>query len=102
MFHSLGETEIAVIVRLQLELLRKRMAERDIGLELSDEAIAWIARTGFDPDYGARPLKRVIQKQVADPIAIGLLAGDYQPGDTVEISAEHGGGLVFAAVVANV
>ena len=101
-FHSLGETEIAVIVRLQLELLRKRMAERDIGLELSDEAIAWIARTGCDPDYGARPLKRVIQKQVADPIAIGLLAGDYQPGDTVEISAEHGGGLVFAAVVANI
>ena len=88
-FHSLGREEIAFIVRLQLDLLRARLRSREIGLELTEPAIDWIARTGFDADYGARPLKRVIQKEIADPIAIGLLSGEYQGGDTVNVDASE-------------
>ena len=97
-FHSLGREEIAVIVRLQLDLLRSRLEQRDIGLEVSNAAVDWIASAGFDPDFGARPLKRVIQKELADPIAIGLLSGEYQSGDTVNIEALESG-LHFTAVV---
>ncbi len=77
-FHSLDESHIAQIVVLAVAQLRERLAERGLGLELSDGAIAYLARTGFDPDFGARPLKRVIQKEIADPLAMGMLDGNYQ------------------------
>ncbi len=87
-FHSLSEAHIAVIVRHQVALLAQRLAERELGLELTDAAIAWVARTGFDPDYGARPLKRVLQKRVADPIAISILEGKFRPGDVIEVDID--------------
>jgi ATP-dependent Clp protease ATP-binding subunit ClpB len=94
-FHRLSEEHIAHIVDLQVEQLRKRLVDRGLGLELSAGARAWIAKTGYDPDFGARPLKRVLQREVADPIALALLKGEYANGDVVVVDAAADGGLVF-------
>jgi ATP-dependent Clp protease ATP-binding subunit ClpB len=99
-FHRLSEDDIARIVDIQLEQLRARLADRGIGLDLTDAARAWIAHAGYDPDYGARPLKRVLQKQLADPIAMGLLAGSYRDGETVVVDATPDGGLLFDSAAA--
>ena len=72
-FHRLSEADIERIVDIQLEQLADRLTARGLRLELTDEARKWIAKTGYDPDFGARPLKRVIQREVADPIALDLL-----------------------------
>jgi ATP-dependent Clp protease ATP-binding subunit ClpB len=96
-FHRLGEAQIERIVEIQVEQLRARLAERDLGLELTEEALAHIARTGYDPDFGARPLKRVIQREVSDPIALTLLKGEYHDGDIVVVDATADGGLTFGA-----
>jgi ATP-dependent Clp protease ATP-binding subunit ClpB len=93
-FHRLGEAHIERIVALQVEQLRLRLAERNLGLELSDTALAHLATTGYDPDFGARPLKRVLQREVADPIALKLLSGDFRDGDTIVVDASPDG-LVF-------
>jgi ATP-dependent Clp protease ATP-binding subunit ClpB len=95
-FHRLSEDDIAQIVDLQLDQLRGRMVERGLGLELSAAARAHLARTGYDPDFGARPLKRVLQTEVGDPIALALLQGEYRNGDTVVVDASSDGGLVFS------
>ena len=99
-FHRLSEDDIAKIVDIQLEQLRTRLADRGIGLDLTDAARAWIAHAGYDPDYGARPLKRVLQKQLADPIAMGLLEGKYRDGETIIVDANPDGGLLFDAAAA--
>ena len=98
-FHRLDEAHIERIVTLQVALLAARLTERGIGLELSPAAVTWVARTGFDPDYGARPLKRVLQKEVADPIALGILQGNFRDGDVVSVDAVPDGGLVFESAV---
>ncbi|QFU24043.1 ATP-dependent chaperone ClpB [Shewanella eurypsychrophilus] len=84
-FHPLGEKHIAYIATIQIELLRKRLAEKDYDLELSEDALALIARAGFDPVYGARPLKRALQQEVENPLAQKILAGDLVPGKTIRI-----------------
>jgi ATP-dependent Clp protease ATP-binding subunit ClpB len=94
-FHRLDERHLEQIVALQVEQLRKRLADRNLGLELSDGALAHVARAGYDPDYGARPLKRVIQKELADPIALALLKGEYHDGDIVVVDATTDGDLDF-------
>ena len=94
-FHRLSETDIARIVDIQVEQLADRLAARGLRLDLTEEASRWIAKTGYDPDFGARPLKRVLQREVADPIALELLKGAYQPGDTIVVDAKPDGGLVF-------
>ena len=95
-FHRLSEDDIARIVDLQLDQLRDRLADRGLGLELTEAARAHLARTGYVPDFGARPLKRVLQKEVADPIALAILQGEYRSGDTVAVDASADGGLVFS------
>jgi ATP-dependent Clp protease ATP-binding subunit ClpB len=95
-FHRLDERHLEQIVGLQVEHLRVRLAERNLGLELSDAALAYIARAGYDPDFGARPLRRVIQKEIADPIALALLKGDYLDGDIVVVDATADGDLSFS------
>jgi ATP-dependent Clp protease ATP-binding subunit ClpB len=95
-FHPLTEEHIEQIVELQVEQLRARLAERNLGLELTDSARAHLAKIGYDPDFGARPLKRVLQKEVADPIALGLLKGDYHDGDVVIVDAAKDGQLTFS------
>jgi ATP-dependent Clp protease ATP-binding subunit ClpB len=83
-FEPLGEAQLAQIVRIQIQRFEKLLAERQLTLVLSDQAVARVAETGYDPVYGARPLKRALQKLVIDPLATHLLAGDFQPGDHIE------------------
>jgi ATP-dependent Clp protease ATP-binding subunit ClpB len=97
-FHRLDETHIERIVDLQVEELRERLAERGLGLELTEAARGHLARVGYDPDYGARPLKRVIQREVSDAIALALLKGEYAEGDTVVVDADSDGALVFSSL----
>ncbi len=93
-FHALGQEQIQAIAGIQLERLKARLAEHDLGLEISDDAMAQLAVVGFDPVFGARPLKRAIQSRIENPLAQDLLAGKYAPGDTIHISASEGK-LVF-------
>ncbi|MGO3058094.1 ATP-dependent chaperone ClpB [Halomonas sp. AOP43-A1-21] len=89
-FHALGQEQIQAIAGIQLERLRARLAEHDLGLEISDDAMAQLAVVGFDPVYGARPLKRAIQSRLENPLAQDLLAGKFSPGDTIRVSAVEG------------
>jgi ATP-dependent Clp protease ATP-binding subunit ClpB len=93
-FHPLGKDEIAGIVDIQLRLLRERLAERKLTVTLTPAAREYLALKGFDPAYGARPLKRLIQREVQDALAMKLLAGEIRQGDSVEIDRE-GEGLAF-------
>ena len=99
-FHRLSEADIERIVDIQVEQLRSRLAERGLRLELTGAALAWIAHAGYDPDYGARPLKRVLQKQLADPIAMGLLSGTFREGDAIVVDANPNEGLLFDSAAA--
>ena len=93
-FHALGRDEIARIVEIQLAGLRKRLEDRRIHLEVTDAARALLAREGYDPTFGARPLKRTIQRLVQDPLALHLLERDFVEGDTVVVDA-HGDEIAF-------
>ena len=94
-FHPLGQSEIRSIAQAQLQLLYKRLEERDYGIELSEEALDHLAKTGFDPVFGARPLKRAIQHELENPLAQKILAGDLKPGQTIHVSMQ-GDQLVIA------
>ena len=93
-FHPLDKAQIRSIARIQMSGLEKRLAERGLKLQLSDDALALLANVGFDPVYGARPLKRAIQQQLENPLAQRILAGEFASGDTVRVDAK-GGELVF-------
>jgi ATP-dependent Clp protease ATP-binding subunit ClpB len=93
-FHALSEEQLKQIVEIQLAGLRGRLEERHIMLELSDAARTRLVRSGYDPQYGARPLKRAIQREIETPLAKRLLAGEIRPGQTVWIDAE-GSSLAF-------
>ena len=95
-FEALGQEQIGSILEIQLDQLRGRLDERRISLELSDAAIAFLATRGYDPQYGARPLKRLIQREVQDPLAMRILEGDFPEGTLVRAElAENGEALVF-------
>ncbi|MEO0614958.1 MAG: ATP-dependent chaperone ClpB [Pseudomonadota bacterium] len=100
-FHALGREHIRKIVGIQLEDLRRRLAERELVLDISDAALERLADAGFDPVYGARPLKRAIQVEVENPLAERILRGDFAPGDTIAIgtgqSPTGADALVFEA-----
>jgi ATP-dependent Clp protease ATP-binding subunit ClpB len=96
-FHSLAETQIAHIARIQLRALEQRLAKLDIRLEVGEDALKIVAKAGFDPVYGARPLKRAIQQQIENPLARDILSGMYAAGDTIEVGAT-GGEITFAKV----
>ncbi len=87
LFHRLGREQMGGIVRIQLARLEKLMADRRLTLALDDSALTWLADKGYDPVYGARPLKRVIQKELVDPMARKLLAGEIEDGSVVAVSA---------------
>ena len=89
-FKPLSREQIKSIVDIQLERLRKRLAERRISLQLTPVALELIANEGYDPTYGARPLKRVIQRRIQDPLAMAILDGKFGEGDTVVVDAEKG------------
>jgi ATP-dependent Clp protease ATP-binding subunit ClpB len=87
-FRSLTQEDLGRIVEIQLEGLRRRLADRRIELKVTDAAMALLAERGFDPAFGARPLKRVIQKDLGDRLALALLEGRFADGDTVTVDAE--------------
>jgi ATP-dependent Clp protease ATP-binding subunit ClpB len=93
-FEPLTREQIGAIVELQLARLRDRLAERGLSLELTDAAKEHLADAGWDPTYGARPLKRAIQRLVENPLALRLLEGDFTEGDTVRVDVKDGE-LVF-------
>ena len=93
-FHPLDKQQIKAIARIQLRGLEKRLGERGIRIELSDKAFELLANVGFDPVYGARPLKRAIQQQLENPLAQSILSGAFASGDVVKVDAD-GGKLVF-------
>ena len=93
-FHGLGEAQIAAIAKIQLAVLRKRLAKMDYALEVSDAAIAELAKVGFDPVYGARPLKRAIQSEIENPLSKAILEGRFAPKDTVVVDF-RGGKMIF-------
>ena len=96
-FRPLSREQLTTIVDIQLDRLRRRLAERKLGLVLSDGARRLLAERGWDPAYGARPLKRTIQKLIQDPLAMRLLQGEFKDGDTVEVEVQAGE-LVFQAL----
>ncbi|MHB1190300.1 MAG: ATP-dependent chaperone ClpB [Armatimonadota bacterium] len=89
-FNSLSAEHIKAIVGIQLEYLKKRLADRKIELEVTDTAKTELAAEGFDPVYGARPLKRTIQRRIQDPLALALLEGEFQDGDRIRVDAQGG------------
>jgi ATP-dependent Clp protease ATP-binding subunit ClpB len=88
-FHPLGRDQIRAISTIQLEQLRKRLQDREIGLELSGQALDLLGEAGFDPVYGARPLKRAIQQQLENPLAQEILAGNFHAGDVIKVTVEN-------------
>jgi ATP-dependent Clp protease ATP-binding subunit ClpB len=93
-FHALDEKHIKSIARIQLAYLEKRLAQMEMRIEISDAALQEIAAAGFDPVYGARPLKRAIQSQIENPLAKQILEGRFGPKDVIRVDAKKGG-MVF-------
>jgi len=89
-FHPLGRAQLRSIVDIQLGYLRRRLAERDIELHLDEAATDRLAEAGFDPVYGARPLKRAIQQQLENPLAQRILRGEFGPGSKVRVTVKDG------------
>jgi ATP-dependent Clp protease ATP-binding subunit ClpB len=100
-FHQLGREQLRAIVDVQLQRFAKRLAERELKLEVNDEAKDLLGNLGFDPTYGARPLKRVIQRQLENPLAEAILAGRFVAGDAVVVGVGKGGQLTVDRRAAN-
>jgi ATP-dependent Clp protease ATP-binding subunit ClpB len=94
LFHRLSLDNMDLIVDIQLGLLRKRLAERNIAIDLDDKAKKWLAEKGYDPVYGARPLKRVIQKELQDKLAVQILSGEISDGSKLQITSGKDGLVV--------
>ena len=94
-FHPLDRDQIRQIVDIQLASLHARLQDRDIAIEVAPEAMDLLAEAGFDPVYGARPLKRAIQQRLENPLAEALLAGDFVAGDIIKVAVDADG-LIFS------
>ncbi|HYL37077.1 MAG TPA: ATP-dependent chaperone ClpB [Bryobacteraceae bacterium] len=94
-FHALSEEHLKQIVEIQLNGLRKRLADRHVELELTDRARAFLVRSGYDPTYGARPLKRAIQREIETPMARRILAGEVRDGQSIVVDLDPAGKLIF-------
>ena len=94
-FHPLGQEQMAGIADIQLSRLRKRLQERDMDIVLSDEAMKKLIAVGYDPVYGARPLKRAIQQAIENPLSVKLLSGEFVAGDTIKVDVDEQGNFTF-------
>jgi ATP-dependent Clp protease ATP-binding subunit ClpC len=94
-FHELSEEQLKGIVDLMLKDLEKRLSEHKVNIELTEKAKAWLAKEGYDPVFGARPLRRVIERQIENPLSSQLLRGELKEGETVRIDVSKEGGLTF-------
>ena len=99
-FHPLGQSQIRSITDIQMQYLKVRLADRDLGLNISDAALDFLGEAGYDPVYGARPLKRAIQTSVENPLAQQILSGRFVPGDTIVID-KSGSELGFEKLVSS-
>jgi len=88
-FNSLSKKDLSGIVRLEVKRLENRLADKQMKLNLSEEALDFLADVGFDPVYGARPLKRTIQRELETVVARGILNGDFVDGDTIEVGVNY-------------
>jgi ATP-dependent Clp protease ATP-binding subunit ClpB len=96
-FHPLGREQIRRIADIQIDLLRRRLDERDMGLEVTPAALDHLGEAGFDPVYGARPLKRAIRTQLENPLAQDLLSGRFSAGESIRVDVQ-GGALIFQSL----
>jgi ATP-dependent Clp protease ATP-binding subunit ClpB len=97
-FHPLSRKDLSAIVNIQLRRVSRLLSEKGYGLEVTDSAREYLADVGYDPAFGARPLKRAIQRELQDPLALKILSGEFHEGDTIHV--ERGtGGLTFSAAV---
>src|SRR5690606_8739568 len=87
-FHSLKREHMLGILGIQLRRIEKRLADRELTLEVSDEAKQWLAERGYEPEFGARPLKRLLQQRILEPLSRGILAGEFGPGDVVRVDLD--------------
>jgi ATP-dependent Clp protease ATP-binding subunit ClpA len=87
-FHSLDEEELARIVEIQIARLEKRLAQQNLTLDVDAAAKKLLAKEGYDPQFGARPLKRAVQEQLLNPLSMKLLEGEFKPGDRIKVSAD--------------
>jgi ATP-dependent Clp protease ATP-binding subunit ClpB len=94
-FHPLSRDHLMRIVSLELDAVQRRLDERHIVLDVSDGAKALLGREGYDPVYGARPVRRVVQREVENPLARRIIAGEVRDGDTVHLEAAGAGGLTM-------
>ena len=94
-FHPLGREQIRAISVIQLEYLRRRLQDRELGLVLSEAALDQLGEAGFDSVYGARPMKRIIQQQLENPLAQKILAGEFVGGDVIQVDIDEAHQLVF-------
>ncbi|HSL60741.1 MAG TPA: ATP-dependent chaperone ClpB [Desulfotignum sp.] len=96
-FHALDKEHIKQIATIQIEGLNRRLADRGLSIHLDENAMAYLARKGYDPSFGARPLKRVIQREIENPLSLALLKGEYVKGDTIRLTLDPAGqGLAFS------
>jgi ATP-dependent Clp protease ATP-binding subunit ClpB len=95
LFHALGKAELAAIVELMVREVNARLADRKLTVTLTRKAGERLAEIGYDPAYGARPLRRAIQKHIQDPLAVKILQGEFREGDTIRIDADPGAGFLF-------
>jgi ATP-dependent Clp protease ATP-binding subunit ClpC len=93
-FHQLNEEQLRQVVELLVKELQERLADRKLNIELTDKAKAWLVKEGYDPVYGARPLRRAIERYVENPLSSKLLAGEFKEGDTVKVD-QGDKGLAF-------
>ncbi|MFM7597480.1 MAG: ATP-dependent chaperone ClpB, partial [Actinomycetota bacterium] len=97
MFNPLDKKELERIARLQVDQLQRRLHDRRITLDISDEALQWLVNKGYDPAYGARPLRRLVQTAIGDPLAKEILSGEVHDGDTVSIGTVTDGSHLTVA-----
>jgi len=95
-FHPLTQEQIRAIAQIQLQALTARLQEREIGISISEAAMDLLGELGFDPVYGARPLKREIQQVIENPLAMSLLAGEFEAGDQILVDIDDAGHFSFA------
>ena len=93
-FHPLGQSQIRAITQIQMQYLTKRLADRDLQFKVTDAALDLLGEAGYDPVYGARPLKRAIQQSIENPLAQQILSGKFMPGDTIVVD-RSGDELIF-------
>jgi ATP-dependent Clp protease ATP-binding subunit ClpB len=97
-FNALSLQDIRKIVDIQLKRLRRILAEQKLSIEVTEDAKAWLAKAGYEPEYGARPLKRAILNHVQDPLAVSILEGQFERGDTIYVGVtEDGTDLLFSS-----